>query len=125
MRKLYPAIILFLMPVIVFAQVDCQYLFCNPLRPSVWSGVDTFPKALIILVDLFIQIAMPIAALSIIWTGYTFATSKGDPKKIETAHRMLTYLIVGLGIMLAAKGIGMAIENTIGTVAGPGTIIGT
>lgn len=115
---------LLFLPVTALADDECKYLFCNPLRESVWGGVTNIQGALVVLVDLFIQISMPIAAIYIIWTGYTFATSKGNQTKIDEARRMLTYLVVGLAIMLAAKGIGMAIQDTIGTVAGPGTVVG-
>jgi small-conductance mechanosensitive channel len=123
MRKLYTAIGLFIVPIFAAAQQECTALFCNPLRQDIWAGADTIPKVLVVLLDLFIKIAMPIAALSIIYTGFTFVTSKGDPAKLKKARAMLTYLVVGLAIMLAAKGIGMAIQSTIITVAGPGSIV--
>ena len=126
MRKLYTAVGLFLVPLLAAAQTvgdGCTALFCNPLRQDIWVGADTLPKVLVVLLDLFIKIAMPIAALSIIYTGFTFVTSKGDATKLKKARTMLTYLIAGLAIMLAAKGIGMAIQSTISTVAGPGSIV--
>jgi hypothetical protein len=106
------------------ASNECNALFCNPLRESIWGNVKTIQDAVPVLLDLFIKLMMPVVALSIIYTGYTFATSKGDAAKIKTARTMLTYVVVGTMIILAAKGIAMAIQSTISTVAGPGTIVG-
>ncbi len=125
MRKLSP-IALLALPFMARAQdLGCQYIFCNPLRDSVWGGVTNIQGALVVLLDLLISVAMPFIALSIIYTGFTFATSKGDPTKLKKARTMLKYVIVGTMIMLAAKGIGMAIQSTIGSVAGQSGIIGT
>jgi uncharacterized membrane protein len=86
--------------------------------------VNTLQDAIPVLLDLFIQLMMPIIALFIIFTGYTFATAKGDPAQIKKARMMLTYVVVGTMIILTAKGVAMAIQATIGSVAGPTTIIG-
>lgn len=126
MRKLYPALLLFL-PLSALAITDdgCTAIICNPLNPTVWGGVDTLQGALPIIVDLFITISMPIIAIAIIYTGFTFATSKGDQAQLKKARTMLTYIVVGALIMFAAKGIGMAVQSTLNTVAGPSSIQGT
>jgi hypothetical protein len=126
MRKLYPAL-LFLLPLAAFAITDdgCTAIICNPLNPAVWGNVSRLQDALPVIVDLFITISMPIIAILIIYTGFTFATSKGDQKQLEKARTMLTYIVVGALIMFAAKGIGMAVQSTLNTVAGPSSIQGT
>ncbi|HXK37613.1 MAG TPA: hypothetical protein VJ579_00910 [Candidatus Paceibacterota bacterium] len=131
MRKIYLTLLI-LLPMAALAQSsaesdtrnECSALFCNPLRESIWGDVKTIQDAIPVLLDLFISLMMPIVALAIIFTGYTFATAKGDSAKIKNARTMLTYVVVGTMIILAAKGIAMAIQSTISTVAGPGTIVG-
>lgn len=131
MRKLFLTALIML-PVVALAQAssetdasnNCQALFCNPLRENIWGGVKTLQDAVPVLIDLFIKLMIPLIALSIIFTGYTFATAKGDPAQLKKARMMLTYAIVGTMIILAAKGIAIAIQETVTTVAGPGGITG-
>jgi len=46
-----------------------------------------------------------VAVALIIYSGISFVTSGGDPKKVEGARRILTFAIIGLVIVLSSFGI--------------------
>ncbi len=46
--------------------------------------------------------ATAIAGLMLLFSGVTYMTSSGDPKKKETAKNMATYVIIGLMIIWVA-----------------------
>lgn len=55
-----------------------------------------------------------IAVFLIIYAGFKFVTSKGDPQEVDNAKKTLTYAIVGLLLILLS----FAILNLIATVTG-------
>ena len=59
-----------------------------------------------------------VALFLIIFAGFKFVTSKGDPQEVDNAKKTLTYAIVGLLLILLS----FAILNLIATVTGVGQI---
>lgn len=59
-----------------------------------------------------------VALFLIIYAGFKFVTSKGDPQEVDNAKKTLTYAIVGLLLILLS----FAILNLIATVTGVGQI---
>jgi len=45
------------------------------------------------------------AVFYIIWAGYTFVTSAGDPDKVGEARKRIMYAGIGIVVALLAKGI--------------------
>lgn len=117
MRKLYSFVFYFL-PAFAFAQgtEDCTGIICNPIgwaKTSSGETVETIPQFLDLLLQIMITVAIPLVSILIIYTGYLFATAKGDMKKIEKYRDMLLYIVIGLAILLMSKGIQMALQSTI------------
>lgn len=77
----------------------------NPL--GVGSLTDLMNKV----VDGLILFATPVAVVMVIYAGYLFMNSKGEPAELTKARATLLYAIVGYGILLIAKGIGLIIKN--------------
>jgi hypothetical protein len=129
MRKLF-LILLLLAPIAAFAALssdtdssaDCSAFFCNPLNDT-WKDVKTIQDSIAVLLSIFIQLMIPVIALSIIYTGYTFATAKGDPAQLKKARTMLTYVVVGTMIILASKGIQVAVKDSVKSIAGTSNIV--
>ncbi len=63
---------------------------------------NSIPECIRALVEYIIRLALPVAAIFIIISGFLFVTSSGDPKKLETAKSTLTWTIIGLAIAVAA-----------------------
>lgn len=83
----------------------------------VQDGVATL-RCLPIVIKNVIQWALifagVIALFLIIYSGFKFVTSKGDPQEVDGAKKTLTYAIVGLILILLS----FAILNLIAAVTG-------
>lgn len=74
--------------------------------------VDSFQELVEVLINVVFTLALAIAPIMYIIAGFFYLTSAGDPKKIETAKKIIIYTTVGLIIVVSAKGI-MAAFNQI------------
>ncbi len=52
--------------------------------------------------DFFMSVAVLIAVVFIVVTGFTYILSFGDENKIQKANKALVYIIVGLVVCLVA-----------------------
>jgi hypothetical protein len=57
------------------------------------------------------NIGIPLVAIFIIYAGFLFVTSQGDPKKLETAKTTLTYAVIGGIVIIGAYAIAHAIVD--------------
>jgi heme O synthase-like polyprenyltransferase len=81
------------------------------------TGVATLrciPAVLSNVVDWAIGLAGLVAVFFIIFSGFKFLTSGGDPKQVEGARKTMTYAIAGLIIIFIA----FALIKLIGTITG-------
>jgi len=69
----------------------------NPLRAqSFWDLIDK-------LIDFIFYLAIAIAPIMFIVAGFYFITAAGDPEKINTAKKMILWVLIGLLIVFLAK----------------------
>ncbi len=85
----------------------CQ--FQNPLGTKN-SSLDIFLNSIL---DVIILIGGIVVVIMIILAGLKYVTAQGDESKIESAHKQLTWTVVGAGILLGAKVIALVIQNTV------------
>ncbi len=52
--------------------------------------------------DFFMSVAVLVAVVFIVVTGFTYILSFGDESKIQKANKALVYIIVGLAVSLIA-----------------------
>lgn len=62
-------------------------------------------------INFFFTIALIICPLIIIVGGFMMVTSGGDPGKVETGKKMVYYALIGLGIVVLAKGFVLALKQ--------------
>jgi hypothetical protein len=55
------------------------------------------------------------AFLFILLGGFTYVTSKGDPKAITTAKNYIIYALIGVAVGVLAKGLVYVVCNMLGT----------
>jgi len=79
----------------------------NPL------ACDTFSECIEIVIGFIFWIAVAIVPIIIIIAGFLFLTSGGDPEKVRTAKKMIFWTVIGLAIVLLAKGIISVIKSVI------------
>ncbi len=81
----------------------------NPLGSGTTTIYEFFTK----LLTLIAQIAFPIIVLYIVFIGFKFVTSSGNPKQLEAARGELLYALIGAILVLGAYGLAQAIEATV------------
>lgn len=50
-------------------------------------------------------LVIAVAAIMLIWAGFTYVTSAGNAEKVKTALNGLIYALIGVGIAILAKGL--------------------
>ncbi|MCL6096056.1 MAG: pilin [Patescibacteria group bacterium] len=84
----------------------------NPNDPNSAATLACIPKVFSNVVDWALALAGLTAVFFIIFAGFKFLTSGGDPKQVEGARKTLTYAIAGLIIIFLA----FAIIKLIGVI---------
>jgi len=89
-----------------------------PPGPTVGLINPLFCKDIPCVIDAIINfifyLGITIFTLMIIIGGIMYITSAGDPQKVSTAKRLLFWAVVGLAIILLAKGLISVIKNVLG-----------
>ncbi len=80
----------------------------NPLKYA------TFDKLVEAIINFIFTISMVLAPLMIIVGAFYFVTAAGDIKRIETGKKIITYTLIGLTIVLLAKGLIAVLKQAIG-----------
>ncbi len=90
-------------------------MYSNPITyiDSFGTAVDSVPRFLLAMVDLIFLIAVPIIVICIIYSGFLFVTAGGNEAQIIKARTVFLWTIVGAGVLLGAKAIGLAVQSTI------------
>lgn len=96
---------------------DLSFGIENPLE----SDIDTLPKFINRVVEIFLMIATPIVALMIIYAGFLFVIARGNAEAIEKAKKTLGFTLLGAAILLGAFVISTAIQDTITTISDEST----
>ena len=95
--------------------------FENPLGDSTEDVREFFE---VLVTEIVVPIGAVVVAFFIIWSGFLFVTSGGDPGKIQAARTTFTWTMVGAAVLLGAWAITLAIEATVCQIA-PDTCDGT
>ena len=91
-------LISFFIPSIIPA--DAAIEIRNPLGrgTTLWDLIDR-------IIDFIFTISLSVGAILFIFAGYRFVTAAGDPEKIKTAKQMVLWTVIGLMVIISAKGI--------------------
>jgi len=79
----------------------------NPLG----SGGKDIPTLIDTIATWLLEIGTTIAVIIVIWAAILFMFSGGNQVKVTTARKTLWYAIIGLAILLLAKGVTSIIQN--------------
>ncbi len=107
MKKILLISLLLSLPIVVLA-VEFQ----NPLE------YETFRDLIYAIIDFIFYIVVAIAPLMVIIGAFYILTAAGDPKKIGTGKNVIIYTLIGLAIILLARGLIAMIESVIGVKIG-------
>jgi len=86
--------------------------FQNPLE------YETFGELIDAIIDFIFYVAVVVAPLMAIIGAFYLLTAGGDPKKIGTGKNIIIYTLIGLAIVMLARGLIAMIESIIGVRIG-------
>lgn len=84
----------------------------NPLT------ADTFEEVLDRLINFIFWVGITVAPVMLIIAGFMLVTAMGDPKRVETAKKMILYTLIGLAIVILAKGLIAVLKSILGVATG-------
>ena len=80
----------------------------NPLK------VNDFEALLNIVIDFIFWIGMALAPVMFIVAGFLYVTAAGNPQKTEQAKKIIIYTVIGLVVLLLARGLTEVLKSIIG-----------
>lgn len=108
---------IFAVPASVFAPLAlfaAMAQYENPLGCNITS-IPEFIKEILTIIA---KIGIPIGAIFLIWSGFLFVTAQGNETKLATAKKTFVWTCVGLGVLLGAWTLAVAVEGTIKSLGG-------
>lgn len=103
-------VILLLAPLTVLAGAsDIIPQLPNNVLPG--TGNETLGGEILGYIMLFLQIIGLIAVAVVMWGGFQYVTSAGDPKKVELAKGRITNALIGLVIIILSYVIVNVVTN--------------
>lgn len=86
--------------------VDNSFKFANPIKATSVSAL------LNQLLDFFVQLGVVAVTMGIIYSGFLYATARGNTSKITKAHETFYLTIIGAAIVLGAFAITQVVGDT-------------
>jgi hypothetical protein len=80
----------------------------NPLK------VNSFQQLIEVIISAIFNIALLIAPLMFIISGFYWLTSAGNPARLKIAQDIIKWTVIGLIIIIASKGIITLFKSTFG-----------
>jgi bacteriorhodopsin len=109
MRKILPgsiAIVMALLLSTVTVGAQGVWDICNSASSSAVCADDSRADSMVAnVVSTLLVVLGSIAVIMIIWSGYKFVISRGDPANIKSAKDTLLYAIIGLVIAVLSYAI--------------------
>jgi len=97
MKKIIPLALILMLPLFAFAQSsDLPYGEAPVAKGTIWELLKT-------VLNWFFNVVVILAAIFLVYAGFTFLTAGGNPEKTSHSFNILMYSLVGLGIAILAK----------------------
>jgi hypothetical protein len=80
----------------------------NPLQ------AETFEELLSSLINFVFYVAMAVTPIMIMIAGFFLLTAGGSPERVETAKKIILWTVIGLAIILLARGLISVLEHILG-----------
>ncbi len=108
----------FLMPIIMVHSTSAAGLLVNTtIKNPLGSGhLETIPAFIKAILNIVIDIGIPIVTLAIIYSGFLFVQAQGNPEKLETAKKTLVYTLIGATLLLGSYVLANAIGSTVNQI---------
>lgn len=84
----------------------------NPLNAT------SFDAVLDKLINFIFWVGITVAPVMLIIAGFMLVTAMGDPMKVDRAKKMILYTLIGLAIVILAKGLIAVLKSILGVTTG-------
>mgnify|MGYP001611646725 CR=1 FL=1 len=74
-------------------------------------GCDEIPDCIRLLLEAVVRVALPIAVIFIIYSGFLFVTAQGSEQKISEAKSTITWTLIGLAVVVGAWALAVAFQD--------------
>jgi len=106
----------------IFNKIILSTLFCFLLIPLFAQGIEfdnpiekeSIAEVITGIVDWTYKIALIVAPLMIMLGGFYLVTAAGDPGRVDTGKKIITWTIVGIIVVLLATSVKVVIESLLG-----------
>ena len=75
------------------------------------SGGRDIPTLIDAIATWLLEIGLTIAVIIVVWAAFLFMTSGGSKERVTMARKTLLYAIIGIAVLLLAKGVTLLIQN--------------
>lgn len=82
--------------------------------PNPLGGTTTISGLVDKIATFLLQIGIPITTIMILVAAIQFMFAGGSEKRVTAARQTLTYAVIGLGVLLLAKGVSSVITSFLG-----------
>lgn len=106
--------------VVCSSMLMASHVFANYENPITYKGVTTVPCLLLALVDLLFLICVPIIVVFLIYGGFLFVTAGDNESQIGKAKTCFLWCLIGGVVLLGAKAISLAIQDTVLSIGAAG-----
>lgn len=96
-KKTFSAPLLILAGLLLNTAANAAVTIQDPLRGR------TFQDLIQSVVEFANSLLAPLSALMVLIAGFMYMTGGGNPERIKTAHKVLIWALVGIGIVLLAN----------------------
>ena len=113
MKRVIITLVLFslTLPIVILANGVTPQIEGIEIKPPIpWTN---FRDLLYAIIRVITYIALAVAPLMIIIAGVLFVTSGGNPQQIDTAKRLIIWTLIGLVVILLARGIVELLSQTL------------
>jgi len=83
----------------------------NPLGPG--GNIPSFIQSLL---GIIVRAGIPLVVLALVYTGFLFVYSRGNPEKLLEAKQALLWSVVGTAVLLGAWTIATILNNTVSAI---------
>ena len=109
MKQALTTLLLFGTSAQLAAAQGLQYSIRSPLD----TDINSVEALLTVILNVLLVIAIPVIVFFIIFAGFSYVTAQGNPEKIKTATRSITYALIGAVLILGAVAISEIIKNLV------------
>ncbi len=100
-----------------FAAPDDQFQLTVAVENPLGNDKKEIKDIVASILNVIMDIVLPIVIVMVIYSGFLYVMARGKPEAIETAHKTLTWTLIGAAILLGAQLISTVLIDTVSNIS--------